>query len=102
MADIPPPNEPAWPAVTHVAFRTNIIALVYLVMSTIWILTSLMLIGEFSQPKSSVVHLNVAQLRKINTASNTMGQFVHTGLVCDLLAAVTMRSIVKWQCICLV
>ncbi|XP_031631458.1 uncharacterized protein LOC116345877 isoform X2 [Contarinia nasturtii] len=43
----PPPIEPVWPpneAVTHVAFRTNIIALVYLLLSTIWIITSLMLI----------------------------------------------------------
>lgn len=30
----------------HVAFRTNILALVYLVLSTIWIITSLMLIGK--------------------------------------------------------
>lgn len=29
-----------------VSFRTNILALVYLVLSTIWIITSLMLIGE--------------------------------------------------------
>lgn len=46
VADIPPPYEPIWPAVTMVAFRTNILALVYLVLSSIWIVTSLMLIGE--------------------------------------------------------
>ncbi|XP_055325191.1 uncharacterized protein LOC129579287 [Sitodiplosis mosellana] len=44
VADIPPPTEPIWPSVTQVAFRTNIIAFVYLTLSTIWIITSLMLI----------------------------------------------------------
>lgn len=34
------------PTDNHVAFRTNILALVYLVLSTIWIITSLMLIGK--------------------------------------------------------
>lgn len=29
-----------------ISFRTNILALVYLVLSTIWIITSLMLIGK--------------------------------------------------------
>lgn len=46
VADIPPPYEPIWPAITTVAFRTNILALIYLVLSSIWIVTSLMLIGE--------------------------------------------------------
>lgn len=48
VADIPPPYEPIWPAITTVAFRTNILALIYLVLSSIWIVTSLMLIGECS------------------------------------------------------
>lgn len=47
VADVPPPNgEPTWPAVTQVAFRTNILAYVYLALSSIWIITSLMLIGK--------------------------------------------------------
>lgn len=46
VADIPPPYEPIWPAVTMVAFRTNILALVCLILSSLWIVTSLMLIGE--------------------------------------------------------
>lgn len=39
-----------WPLIgpteNHVSFRTNILALVYLLLSTIWIITSLMLIGK--------------------------------------------------------
>lgn len=34
------------PIENTVSFRTNILALIYLVLSTIWIITSLMLIGK--------------------------------------------------------
>lgn len=49
VADIPPldPREPIWPSITMVAFRTNILALIYLLFSTVWIITSLMLIGKY-------------------------------------------------------
>lgn len=47
VADIPPPYEPTWSAVTEVAFRTNIFAIIYITLSTLWIITSLMLIGEW-------------------------------------------------------
>lgn len=47
VADVPPPFEPHWPAVTSVAFRTNIFAIIYLILSTLWIITSLMLIGKW-------------------------------------------------------
>lgn len=52
------PTDPHWtrfpPAgydVSQVAFRTYILAIVYLVLSSIWIITSLMLIGKRIQQR---------------------------------------------------
>lgn len=48
----PRPPSLDWPRfqddVTHVAFRTHLLAIAYLILSTIWIITSLMLIGKQS------------------------------------------------------
>lgn len=46
VANVPPPHEPVWPSVTAVAYRTNILAKIYLLLSTVWIIASLLLIGE--------------------------------------------------------
>lgn len=40
------PQDPIWPAITFVAYRTNVLAIIYFLLSTIWIITSLMLIGK--------------------------------------------------------
>lgn len=47
VADIPPAQEPIWPAVTRVAYRTNILVLIYLVLSALMIITSVMTIGKY-------------------------------------------------------
>lgn len=48
VADVPPAQEPTWPAVTAVAYRTNILMLVYFVLSALMIVTSLMIIGNYT------------------------------------------------------
>lgn len=40
------PIPPEMPSITHVASRTNIFALIYFIISILWLVTSLMMLGK--------------------------------------------------------
>lgn len=81
VANVPPAHEPAWPSVTAVAYRTNILAKIYLLLSTIWIIASLLLIGE--QNVVIVGAMNYCFMQNIINTIRSASIFVPICVYCE-------------------